>query len=329
MGDFAVSVIIPAYNAAGRIHSPLEGLALQVDEVDRFEVIIVDNASTDDLERVVEASPATALLRRKGHSVRVVREPRPGSTYARLRGLLESNSDVVACLDDDNEPTPGYLAAGIAAMADPGVGMLISRVVPVHEVPPPPSVRKREHLLGTNGYLGDKRIVWGPETILAPTIGAGMWVRRALFLELVPWQDPDALLAGRLGTSLACGEDIEIGVLFGLAGYQRIYVPEMLLKHILAGRRQESRYFCRLIIGITRSDLDVRARYCGYSHKPIAGIARMAVAAAAAPILIFRRDGRREVLFILAARWAEFLGPFRAHLRPSNSPAPQADKVAL
>jgi len=318
MSEFVVSVIIPAYNAAERIAAPLKGLAAQDDAVGRFEVIVVDNASTDRTADAVEQSPATADLRRRGHVVRVLREPRPGLVNARMCGILEAQSEVVAFIDDDNDPEPGYLAAGVSAMADPTVGLLVSRVIASYEIPAPPSVRKRESILGTSNFLGDQRIVWGPETVIAPTIGAGMWVRRDLFLGLLPWDDPGAVLSGRTGNSLISGEDIEIGVHVGKAGYNRVYVPEMRVRHIMPERRQQTRYFSRLIVAIVRSLLTVRARYCGYSHRPMLGVSRLALALAAAPIVVLRNDGRREILFILAGRWAEILGPFRDLTPPTK-----------
>ena len=73
-----VSLVIPAHNEEKYLGDCLESIAPQAHRL--LEVIVVDNASTDNTAQVAARSPF----------VRVVHEPRKGLLWARQRGYLES-----------------------------------------------------------------------------------------------------------------------------------------------------------------------------------------------------------------------------------------------
>src|SRR4051812_27689648 len=94
------SVCLCTHNGAGRIGPVLEALAQQTAPRDAFEVLVIDNASTDDTAAFVERFlqehfPATG---------RCVHEANPGVTFARRRAALEARGEFVCYLDDDNVP---------------------------------------------------------------------------------------------------------------------------------------------------------------------------------------------------------------------------------
>jgi len=313
MTSFA-SVIIPTLNGAKRIGPTLEALVSQCIDKKLFEVIIIDNNSTHDKYRVTEKHAGVCALRDAAIECRVVTEPRTGLSYARIKGILEARSEFVCFLDDDNVPEADYISNGISLFTDPSVGVLVSRVYPRYECDPKKSMRRREHLFAINHRLGDSVIEWGSDTEFAPTIGAGMWVRRSAFLRAVPYTEPERLLADRKGKSLTSGGDIELGYLIGKAGYKRVYSPKLRLLHLIPQSRLTSKYFCKLIVGIIRSQKTIEVRYSqtnfGLRHRLIS-LLELLAAAALSPILMLRRDGLREVLFILASRWARFEGPYK------------------
>jgi glycosyltransferase involved in cell wall biosynthesis len=309
----AVSVVIPTRNGAERVPQVLQALLADAGAVP-FEVVVVDNASTDGTAAAVDAHPAAAALRAAGMGVRVVREARPGLTFARARGVGAARAEAVCFLDDDNLPEPGYLACGAAAMADPSVGVLTSRVYPEYLAPPPAAVARREHLLAINHRMGDEAVDWGPGAEPVPTLGAGMWVRRSAFVAAAAGGQ---VLSDRVAGTLASGGDIEIGVALGRAGYRRLYLPCLRLRHRIPAGRLRTGYFCRLIYGIVRSRLAVEAVYAGRgggARDRAAAAARLAGAVAALPALLARRDGAREALFVLVSRWAELRGPLRGRI---------------
>jgi len=304
MNQPGVTFVIPTYNGARRIEDPLRALLAQETRPGTFEVVVVDNNSKDGTAQVVEASPSAAGLRQRGVDVRVVHEPRQGLLFARLRGIHEARRDVVCFLDDDNVPEPNFVIDGLALFEDSKVGVVISRIYPRYEVPPPPSIGRREHLLVVD---------FGARPTLAPTIGAGLWLRRAAFLESVPWQTPEQLMPDRLGTQLLSGGDIEFGYFLGKAGHERRYGPTLKVWHIIPRSRLETRYFLRLIVGVVRSEQTLEARHLGRRFDGLARLkacARLVGAGIASPALVLRGDPVREVLFVLARRWAEIQGPY-------------------
>ena len=86
---YRFSVVIPAYNEAGYLESALKSLHQQ-DFAGPYEVIVVDNNSTDD----------TADIARR-HGARVLHEPQPGVCAARQRGTTDARGEIVVSTDAD------------------------------------------------------------------------------------------------------------------------------------------------------------------------------------------------------------------------------------
>lgn len=99
-----VSVVIPCLNASMHVGQALEGLADQVLD-EPWEVVIVDNGSTDDTFTIAEGFADRV-------SLKLVRATAvAGQWYARNIGVAAARGDSVVFLDADDVPAPGYLAA--------------------------------------------------------------------------------------------------------------------------------------------------------------------------------------------------------------------------
>lgn len=106
-----VSVIVPVHNDAVRLGQCLAALKRQT-VMAQYEVVVIDNGSTDDIRSIVSDYPA----------VRYLREDRPGSYAARNRGVTEARGRVLAFTDSDCRPSPTWLERGVARIekqADP------------------------------------------------------------------------------------------------------------------------------------------------------------------------------------------------------------------
>lgn len=103
-----VSVVIPAFNSAWSIERTLASVLSQT--MQDFEVIVVDDGSTDALQEAVGRAA------RDDHRVRVIRQDNRGLASARNRGIREARAALVAPLDADDVWEPGYLAATTDAL---------------------------------------------------------------------------------------------------------------------------------------------------------------------------------------------------------------------
>jgi glycosyltransferase involved in cell wall biosynthesis len=92
-----ISIVVPTYNRAERVGNVLASIArLRVPEGLPWEVVIVDNNSTDATREVVSRMAGEAAF-----PVRYVFEGTQGISRARNRGIAEAKGDVIACVDDD------------------------------------------------------------------------------------------------------------------------------------------------------------------------------------------------------------------------------------
>jgi glycosyltransferase involved in cell wall biosynthesis len=103
-----ISVVIPAHNEEQRIGAALEALLMQ-DHPD-FEVIVVNNASTDRTVEVASAYP-----------VKVLHEERKGTMWACERGRQEATGEIIVRMDADCTPHPTWLSRGERYFLDPQV----------------------------------------------------------------------------------------------------------------------------------------------------------------------------------------------------------------
>ncbi|HLF71954.1 MAG TPA: glycosyltransferase, partial [Dehalococcoidia bacterium] len=102
-----VSVIVPVYNDAERLTTCLGALEAQTYASDRFEVIVIDNASDE---------PIAPLLARFPHA-KPAFEAKAGSYAARNAGLRLANGEIIAFTDADCQPDATWMDAGVAALA--------------------------------------------------------------------------------------------------------------------------------------------------------------------------------------------------------------------
>jgi glycosyltransferase involved in cell wall biosynthesis len=308
-----LSVVLCVYNGKARIGAVLDALAAQ-DCRQPFQLIVVDNNSTDGTADYVASHPSVERLRLRDVDVQIVSESRQGLMFARLAGVAAASGEFVCFLDDDNVPAPGYVSAGIGVLLErPDIGLLVSRLRPRFEVPPPEAVRRRKHLFAINEELGAQIVDFGADASLAPTLGAGLWVRRSAFLAAVPWRTPERMIPDRLGTSTISGNDIEIGYLIGRAGHGRLYVPALEMDHCIPAGRLKTRYMTRLIMGVVRSAATLEAVYVGeewLGDRLFAGVRLMGAIVAAPGLMVLRKDGLREAWFAIVSRYSSLRGPY-------------------
>lgn len=105
-----VSVVIPTYNRAWLLGRAIDSVLAQTFQ--SFEVLVVDDGSTDDTAAVVQAY---------GERVRYVRQENAGVAAARNTGVRLAHHELIAFLDSDDVWLPRKLELQVPPMADPEV----------------------------------------------------------------------------------------------------------------------------------------------------------------------------------------------------------------
>ncbi len=116
-----VSVVIPCYNQAHYVNEAIESVLAQTYR--NYEIIVVDDGSTDGTADVVARYP----------SVRLVRQANKGISGARNAGLWESKGDYLVFLDADDRLLPEALEIGVdMLLANPECGFFVGHVRTIH-----------------------------------------------------------------------------------------------------------------------------------------------------------------------------------------------------
>lgn len=100
----AISVVIPTYNRVQLLGRCLTSLLNQSLDKRRFEIIVVDDGSTDETADMI-----TELTKKTTHSVRSYRQENKFSGSARNQGISEASGDIILSMDDDILADPNLL----------------------------------------------------------------------------------------------------------------------------------------------------------------------------------------------------------------------------
>lgn len=200
---------------------------------EQLELIVVDNASTDDtgvlLPKLVAGHPGGRYLL----------EPELGLSHARNRGILESSGDVVAFLDDDAEAFPGWARHHLESYADGDVVGVAGRIDLGWPQQRPVWLPPRWDGMYAGLDLGPSSRDLDPPAI---PYGANMSFRRAA-LEGDAMFDPNL---GRRGNDLISGEEHELFARLRSSG-RLVYAPDARVTHHVLPERVSARWFLRRV----------------------------------------------------------------------------------
>lgn len=232
-GPPLVSVVICTHDRDACLPKAIESVLTQR-ETPTWELIVVDNGSTDRTPDVVERYVGAGPVRR-------VFEPMLGLSRARNTGWRAARGRYVAYLDDDAIASDGWLAAIPLAFEHwPAAGMVGGRVEPIWERPRPPWVSDR---LARALTILD----WSPTPLVIDDpgaywlAGANMAIPRDRLVEVGGFCPS----LGRRGSNMMSGEETLLQYQLRRRGYPSLYYPAMAVRHLVPEARLRRGWFLR------------------------------------------------------------------------------------
>jgi glycosyltransferase involved in cell wall biosynthesis len=226
MRNVDISVVVPTFNRASSLDALLGDLVAQEVAGITYEVIAVDNASTDSTctvaRRWCDLSPA----------VRYVFEPRPGASHARNAGIAAANAPIIAFIDDDIRPRRDWLASIARGFAShPEVDCIGGRVEPRWPRQPPGWLTARHYGplalqmgRGTSTYIDADHA--------SACLGSGNFACRAQVFREV----------GGFSAAFMRDEDREFNLRLWRAGKRGMYDDSVVAVAEVQSERLEKRY---------------------------------------------------------------------------------------
>ncbi len=198
-----ISLVICTRNRAMQLRRCLQALMQQTIAPRVWELVVVDNGSSDDTH--------VAVADCEGHlALRFVSEPRVGQTRARNTGVRASSAPLVAFTDDDCYAAPDYLSRLIESFASPAVDYVGGRILLHDETDAAETLQTRPY-----------RLEFSPGLIMHPgdIHGANMACRREVWERIGGFDE-------RLGpgTRFVC-DDVDFLCRASLAGFEGLYDP--------------------------------------------------------------------------------------------------------
>ncbi len=227
-----ITAVVCTHNRSAYLRKALASLREQSIGNDSYEVLVVDNCSTDDTKQVFD--------REAGANFTYIFEAQLGLSTSRNTGWKRARGEYVAYLDDDAVASSVWLEQIVQAfeVVQPRPGGVGGRITPIWEAPRPSWLSDRIALALTILDWSDAPMFIGDHQWLA---GANLAYPRELLVETGGF---DAML-GRSGTNLiSCEESMLNDQIKGL-GYRLFYQPEAAVEHHIAASRLTKEWHIR------------------------------------------------------------------------------------
>ncbi len=231
-----ITVALCTHNHADRLPRTLADLGKLTQPSSPWEILLVDNASTDDTPALL----ADSAWWPHGVSVRIVREKRLGLSNARNRAIKEAQGKYLLFVDDDETPDPHWLTAyehDMLAYTPDALGGRIDVLFEHGERPP----WLQDELLGFLGRLDHGEGCWlnDPDT---PFYGGNFAVRVDIFPQVGEFNAE----LGRKGEINTGGEDTEFYRRLITSNYRVRWVPGAIINHRIRADKLWKSYFLDL-----------------------------------------------------------------------------------
>jgi glycosyltransferase involved in cell wall biosynthesis len=231
------SVIIPTLNRADILRSCLDAIACQTAAPDTFEIIIVDNNSTDHTRDVVRGfGDANPKL-----TIRYLLETAPGASAARNCGVRAATGGTLFFVDDDSIAAPEWLETLHSAFGNPEMGCAGGPIDLDYR-----GQERPRHLLGDlQGLLGAFQLPYDEPTVVSDWTelpwGSNMAFRREVFSEGGMFRTD----LGPQGDRRLNAEETEFIDRIRRSGWKVVYIPGARVRHGVPPERLARAYLYR------------------------------------------------------------------------------------
>lgn len=247
------SIIIPTFNGSKYISTVVESLIKQNYNKENFEIIIVDNASTDNTKKISHF----LMKKYNDYNIRYIYEPIPGLLSGRHRGAKEAKGEILTFIDDDIIADQNWLSAINETFKNPSVMLVGGKSLPNYEADPPEWMdwfwikNGNVNICGSLSLLdyGDEEIEFNANYIW----GLNFSIRKKALLELGGFH-PDGIggygdcsnesdtIASKLQQYQGDGET-GLTIKAKEQGYKAIYQPKALVYHKIPQGRMTYEFF--------------------------------------------------------------------------------------
>lgn len=242
-----ISVIICTYNRADYLTKLLDSLLSQTLSAKSFEILLVDNNSSDKTEIIGKDYQG------KAKNFRYIFEPKQGLSVARNRGLKESISSLVAYIDDDAYASPYWLASVLEAFQKDSQIVCVGGPVELDwQGERPRWIPKKYESLYTCVDHGPEERYLENNTYL---VGANIAFRREWLIDQSGFRED----LGRKGNCLISGEETQVYHRVFETGKKVYYHPMAKIWHRIPSERKTWNWFFRRLFwdGATQPMLDL------------------------------------------------------------------------
>jgi glucosyl-dolichyl phosphate glucuronosyltransferase len=234
-----ISVVICTYNRVDTLVDALKTICNQTLDTSNYEIIVVDNNSSDNTAHVAKD------FCERFSTVRYCLESKQGLSHARNRGWQEAKGEYVAYIDDDCKIPEQFLAVAKS---------IIERISPVAFGGPglafynSPKPRWYKHSYGSQTPFKEARILKGIE--ITKIYGMNMFFRRSA-LQASGGFDPKL---GMIGDKMAYYEETAVLLHIAKTMPEEIfyYDPALYVYHLVQEERMSFRWFAKAVISLGR-----------------------------------------------------------------------------
>lgn len=240
-----LSVLICTYNREKYIGPLLESIATNDLPKEQYEIVLVDNNCTDNTKGVCETFAKTHRDIRFLYCV----EPEQGLSAARNKAIKEATGDILVYIDDDALVDSWYLRTVYDYLtAHPEISAVGGPIIPLYETFEPKwMTRFTKELLCGYLYFGNKERTFPGKRYPG---GGNAAYRADVFKQVGLFNTA----LGRKGNSLMGAEEKDIFDKMTAQGMRFMYLPKMILHHIIPQKKLEADYFNRLTYQIGQSE---------------------------------------------------------------------------